>query len=649
MLPYRTDVATTPVVQYPPGQPPAMPNVVANPLVAPYLAEIASMAVNELGLKAYVNATRLFAYNALSDNNWRNPRFDKLVEFICDVIVSNISAGKISSAQQGMQDTVSQCVTMITSAFIFEFPDLKLNLPPAILDAAIQNVQVLNDLQTKINTNKGMNMYPQQPMQPMQPQPQNAYGQAVPLQPTVFYDQYGRQCTYDPQGRAVLIQAQPMGQPLVPQQGYPQQMPMGYPQQMPMQQLANQAAGRWAQNQPGGQSFGTPTAFAANPQPVQQSPAYDRYNRTTPQLVQQPEQPAPEPVKELTGDDWRPSEEQYYRIAYDPTRYRAIYRRSPSGNVIEEIEKIMDREKHRTVLGGVNLPPQIEELVVEEAVKAIEKRASYKPVPLETKEGLLMTNFLDEVINDGNVSRLEADHDCYRVIAQVCQPVVQREDVQELLQSFSQCKDLTTLCHRVKAVGLALDNWQSMDDKLDYLLRIDNFLTDVVNSFLSNELSLDKLSIDSFCEDYLELRKYLGKTYGDRHALALQAFDKEAMAGLFQPINTDMKDTLESNVMCDTNEEVFVSFIPHIVTITYVPLRSRELTVMRGNARMLQADSQPVLYNIAESLFVQKTGVLESIEATYHYVVSSDGVRYKLHKGRLSQTHAAACYLVSKA
>lgn len=647
MLPYRTDVAVTPVVQYPPGQPPALPNIVPHPLVAPYLAEIASMAVNELGIKAYVNATRLFAYNAYSDNNWRNPRFDRLVEFICEVISSNLATGKISSPQQGMQDTVSQCVTMMTSSFIFEFPDLKVNLPPNILDAAIQNVQVMNDLQTKINTSKGLNMYPQQQM-PTQMAPQQVapYGQMVPVQPVVFLDQYGRQCTYDQQGRPMLLQAQPAQPPLMPQQGYPQQMPMGYPQPM---QPPNQAAGRWAQTQPGGQSFGTPAA-ANVPQQVNQNPVYDRYNRNAqPQPVAQPVAPTvPEPVRELTSDDWRPSEEQYYRLAYDPAYYRPIYRRTPSGNIIEEIEKIMDREKHRTVLGGVPLPPQKEELMVEEAVRAIEQRANYKPAPVETKKGLLMTNFLDEVINDGNVSRLEEDHDCYRVVAQICQPVVQSEDVQELLQAFSQCKDLTTLCNRIKAVGLALDNWQSTDDKLDYLLRIDNFLTEVINNFLHNELSLEKLEIDSFSEDYSELRRYLHKTYGERYGLALQAFDKEAMTSLFQPINTEMKDTLESNVLCDTDREVFVSFIPHIVTITYVPLRSREMSVAKDSARMVQADTQPILYNLAESLFVQKTGVLETLEPTYHYVVTTDNVRYRLHKGRLSQTHAAACYLVSK-
>lgn len=645
MLPYRTDVAVTPVVQYPPGQPPAMPNIVPHPLVAPYLAEIASTAVNELGIKAYVNATRLFAYNAYSDNNWRNPRFDRLVEFICDVISSNLATGKISSPQQGMQETVSQCVTMMTSSFIFEFPDLKVNLPPNILDAAIQNVQVMNDLQTKINTSKGLNMYPQQQMPAqMQPQQVTPYGQMVPVQPVIFMDQYGRQCTYDQQGRPMLLQAQPTQPPLMPQQGYPQQMPMGYPQPM---QTPNQAAGRWAQTQPGGQSFGTPAATNA-PQQLHQSPVYDRYNRSAQQ--QPPAQPAapvvPEPVRELTSDDWVPSEEQYYRLAYDPAYYRPIYRRTPSGNVIEEIEKVMDREKHRTVLGGVPLPPQAEELAVEEAVQAIEARSSYKPAPVPTKKALMITNFLDEAINDGNVERLSGG--TYRVVAQICQPVVQLEDVQELLQAFSQCKDLTTLCNRIKAVGLALDNWQSTDDKLDYLLRIDNFLTEVVNDFLHNELSLEKLEIDSFVEDYLELRRYLNKTYGERYGLALQAFDKEAMTSLFQPINTEMKDTLESNVLCDTDAEVFVSFIPHTVTITYVPLRSREVSVAKGTARMLQETTQPVLYNLAESLFVQKSGLLESVEATYHYVVTTDNVRYRLHKGRLSQTHAAACYLVSK-
>ena len=653
MLPHRTDVAIVPVFQYPPGQPPAVPSIVPPPLVAPYLAEITSMVVNELGQKAYSNATRLFAYNALSDNNWRNQRLDKLVEFICDTIANNLAEGKIASPQQGMQETVVQCVTMVVSSMIFEFPDLKTNLPPNILDAAIQNVQVLNDLQTKINVNKGRTMYPQQQMPQQMPQPAQ--------QPVVFPDQFGRPCTYDQQGRVVLLQ-QPMPQPVMqpgyPQQamGYPQQ-PMGYPQQ-PMgypqfQQAPNQAAGRWAQPQPGTQSFGAPPVGGQPQAQPQQNPVYDRYNRNaptpTPVTQPQPQEPIPQPAVELTEDDWRPSDEQYYRIAYDPTRFRAVYRRSPAGNVIEEIEKIMDREKHRTVLGGVKLPPQIEDLAVEEAVKAIEARANFKAQPIPTKEGLILTNFLDEAVNDGNVDRLAKDKDTYRVVAQICQPLVQTDDTTDYLKSFSQCKELTTLCQRLKATGLAIDKWQSMDATLDYLLRIDNFLTDVVNDFIHNELSLESLSIDSFSEDYLDLRRYLGKAYGDRYALALQTFDKEVMTGLFQAIDSEMKDTLEANVVGEMTEDVYVSFIPYTVSITYTPVCGRELNVQGGAAKLIQADSQPVLFNLAESLFVGKSGTLESIEPVYHYLITRDGMRFKLHKGRLSQGHANDCYLVSKA
>lgn len=644
MLPYRTDVAIVPVVQYPPGQPPAMPSIVPNPLVAPYLAEITSAIVNELGLKAYSNATRLFAYNALSDNNWRNQRMDRLVEFVCDTIAQNLTDGKIASPQQGLHDTVAQCVTMTVSSMIFEFPDLKVNLPPAVLDAAIQNVQVMNDLQTKSNVNKGMNMYPQQQMPvPAQMQP----GQ----QPMVYVDQFGRPYTYDQQGRAVYVQ------PPAPQ-GYPQQMPvqpMGYPQQMPMQPMGyqqpiQQASGRWSQAQPGTQSFGTP-ANVGVAQP-QQPQVYDRYARqqSTQQPVAPQQIPAPvEPVKDLTKDDWRPSEEQYYRISFDPTRYRAVYRRTPSGNVVEEIEKIMDRDKHRTVLGGVKLPTNIEEEAIEEAVAAIERRSAYKSVPVPTKEALMVTNFLDEAINDGNVERLDCKLTTYRVVAQVCSPVVLVEDVAEYLAAFSTCADLTTLCNRLKATASAFDQWNTLDEKLDYLLRIDNFLTQTVNNFLHNELSLDKLSIESFADDYLDLRRYLAKTYGDRYGMALQAFDKEAMSGLFQPIASDTRDTLESNVTGSSSASTFVSFVPYAVSITYTGLCSRDINVNEEQARMLQADSQPVLYNLAESLFVGKAGLLETIAPVYHYLVARDGARFKLHKGRLAQAHGTECYLVSKA
>ena len=679
MLPFRTDVASLPIVQYGPGQPPFVPQLTVHPQVQIYLPEVASTVVNELGMKAYNNASRMFAYNILSDNAWNNPRFLDLVLFVCDAIACNLIEGKIASPQQGLYDTISQCITMVVSGLMFEFPELKTGLPPNVVDAAMQNVQVCSDLKNKINIilKKGNNMYGNQyPQQmPQQPYPQQPVQQGYPQQP-VGYPQPPMQQGYPQQPVGYPQQMQPQ-QPMQPM-GYPQQQyagavdqygrPLNVPTQPYYQQpQINQAAGRWvSQPQPQPQqSFGVsnqaPQQGFVQQNPISQAEAFNRFARQA-----EPAQPEPlivEPDVPPTRADWKPSEEQPYLNNYDPLTHRVVYRRKKDGTVIQELEKLtmLDRNKHRTVLNCIPIQPQLEEKATEVAKREIVARQLSEKANIdsvETNYVLAAENFLEEAVVDGYVKWIKhqkKDKDkAYRCYAIVSNPLISKSSGREFLNSFSDCATLSALALRLRAIAEALKTWNTdaksdnMMDNAGYLSYVDGLLTEVLNSFIRNNLSLETLTIDSFVEDYPELRRYLATSYGDRYAMALQSFDQQAMTSLMLLPEKEIVDVLEYNLVDGVEGvELFVNFVPMVCSFTYSHLTSKELGInpKTGAAELISKEENPVLFNMVESLFRKnKEGDLASITPTYNYLITRDNVRYKLYNGQVG----IDCYLIGK-
>lgn len=688
-LPVRTDVAAIPVTQYQPGMPPYVPPLQVDPRVQIHLPEITSAAMNELGAKAYSNPTRLFAYNLYSESYWQNPRFAELVKFIADMLILGMNKGHVPSPHQGIYDAVSQSLTLLTSSLVFEYPDLKSITQPQLVDSAMQNLQVLNNLKQEISS-----MYQQQgkPMYPPAGYPQPNYPQPQQTQYPVPVDMYGRPIQYPPQmpqlppgqsypamtdqyGRPVYQpQMQPVGQPTYPQQ---QPQPMGYmPQMSPVaaQQFPKQAGGRWNNATPQGQTNTFTQVPAAAP------PAQDTFTRTHAKTTY------PNAVIDNAADnqvavnkvpteaDWKSSLSQPYLTNFDSNKHVRSFQLDHNNTVVETINPIgeeeMDRNQHMTVLAGLyDLDTTArQEIVGQETfnvvnvTKPLIDKTTSAPVIINDHitDTMWIDNHLEAVIVEAKFQHMlyvAKNKGCnvYTFQSVVTNPDLSLDDVSGIARNLSIATTLTSLASNMKSVAKATatmfpQNAETPTVELPgamvYLARIDKMLTKLVNDFLVNGLSIEHLSIDSFSEDVGTLRKYLTNKYGTAYGTAFERFDKLAMASLFLPMDDAVCGRMTDNLLDDRTEglDIHVNFIPVIYNITFVDLMDKEMgiSVKPCSAEMIRQDLSPMLFHIAESIF--NSDDIANQRALHNLLVTRDGEMYRLHEGYLGND----CYLVSK-
>ena len=78
MLPHSCQQVMYPVLQYNEGNPPAVPQLNLPPQMAQWSNYICAMVANTFGMNLH-NAPRVFAYNLVAENNWRNDSFVEVV------------------------------------------------------------------------------------------------------------------------------------------------------------------------------------------------------------------------------------------------------------------------------------------------------------------------------------------------------------------------------------------------------------------------------------------------------------------------------------------------------------------------------------------------------------------------------------------
>ena len=183
-LPVPCDRLINQPVMYSAGQFPYTPQIQCSPEFQPWLPIFACQVANESASKSSLNPSRVFTYNLLSSNNWVNQYFNDVVALALGITAINIRKGYSPGIQSALQPACEQAVTLTTSKFVFEFPELKAYCQPQLINAAMTNYGVLNNLKQEIasmqmvpvqsNMMPGMmqpNMYQQPGMMPGMMQP----------------------------------------------------------------------------------------------------------------------------------------------------------------------------------------------------------------------------------------------------------------------------------------------------------------------------------------------------------------------------------------------------------------------------------------------------------------------------------------------
>lgn len=611
------------------GQPPFIPQIprFANfqnqviPMLTSYIVNILS---NNL-----VSPGRIFVFNKASYSNWCSECLVDLTELGCIVLEIGQQRG-IQINEQTIQQAAEQAVVMYVSREIVTNDQLRVASGSHATEAAYQNVQQLNSYIQQINISNA---------------PAGAMGGGM-----------GGGMGY----------SQPMGAPMQQQHIHNRHVP-----QPPHRGNQNLQSG--ISRGSGGVTLGTNNQPAASVSPVDQSRHFVRHTRQDRQNEVAQQAVYVEP-KVVTKDDWKPSAAQYHRRFVNKLTDVESYGLDDAGNVIQYVEKKLenpvDRDKHRlvTVLGqSFHLNTNVREQRIGASVdkltrvKEIDLRTSneespgyedtYQEVVKYVYPKLISDVFLDSAIFSGRVHQLENQGisavEAYRCFAIIYKPQFTKENCTPILNSLSKYKTFSSLADAMRDTGGRMqerfNNTQDDDVRFDnqdavlYINSLDVMLTEFINSFLKNNLSLAKLRIESFVEDVDSLHDHLDKHLSARYAAAFKAFEFGVMRDMLSaPDDATEKGLL--NILTNAEGEPISNFgfIPVSYSFTYLNVLSTELGLdnLTTEAVLIREQDSVVLFDVAESLFKQSEAY--TVAPMYNLLITQDQRVYKIYKGFLS-------------
>lgn len=622
-LQYRYDIPESPLLQIDKSQLPPIPDVNI-PQLNHILPDIALRIVNQSVLQAGKNPMRMFCFNVLSYNNWRNQAFEDVFRWSVDFLI--MSLNKTATSPQFLVDpTVDQILTLFSSQLVFDFPELQSVISPQHYDASCQNAGLFNNLKaemTRMSYNgqayNGQPQYPpyQQPVYQQQPQVVN---------------------------QPMYIQDPRTGQFIPVQNGYPQvghHIPMSVPmQQLPphLQQGQRHLGSAFAR--PGPQVV---TSFSSRPDPTltrdynigQSEPlnpvlsktdsrmeniSQDRYFRHS-----TASKPSHVPDIALFEDD------QNVFITSDET----FLNKGPVNSTTHSGGVVMNRQQHEMSHGnGVNT------ITHEEAVKEIVGDGS--ELEYEIHPGIAVDLSLSAAIAQYRLDTAKTEvpeiHRKYLLIPDL---IVSSVDVSSYLPRWTKCDSLLELALKLQISLSDLSGStpsEELSNALSLIRELDHLLTKKVNQFLRETLETETLWIESFMEDYSDLAICVLQEFGAYGSEELKLFDASVCQGFkSETISLCLK---ESDGILTCPDGTYVGYIPSTYTLTLIPVDRVDLKIpagkLKGNKKIiLHPDVNKLLYDLMKDLLLDgdANNFFDTVKVERHIFVTKDGVRYQAFK-----------------
>ncbi len=628
-LPVPYSQAITPVVIYPDTGPPAMFDLAVDERVRGIVPAMLSSLANELGRKHSLNAARTFIYNLVSLNGWQNNDYFELSQFAIDLLLFNMNKGFIINPYSEINNIANQAITLWSSRKVLQFPELRGVVDSRVISACEENSVVLNNLLQEIQSMYNNPYHPNQQMQ------------NVPMDTVMD----------TPNGRMIMT-------------------PSGW-------QPYNPYGSMYQQNNPGFQNYNRPNTvyrggYMGGQQPqgpgVLQGNQVDNVNtnidsrfgssysgRMQPEPVREEFIQKPEvAVKEYTAKDWTSSDSQPYRSLLVKSVEDAVYR-LVNGVVTEIVfEKegnLMDRGMHRLnyVLNVPVVNDNRPDAIVQDSaeiysINNVEKTTKSKDkASMLVSKGLGLYAYLDEIVTYSAVNLVKSGRTIHRCFGNIFTPIPGKSDYWNVIERIGE---ETNSFNSTAALLMEMAEATNGDlDALMYIDHIDRQLTNIINSFLGNNLSLEGLSIDSFSTDIGELSQYITKHFGNSYAKSLELFEMEFMRSFYRLVRKEDTVSIFGSEYDGRKDGIVYNFTVDGVSITTVNMSSSELEIDadKNIALMIQEGRSPVLYNIAASLFEQIKS-LGGGTPFYNYMITREGARFLLYKGYLG----ADCYLIRK-
>ena len=649
----RYDMPMHQVLMFHLESPPATPQLTFSqdmtPVIRPLLATIANIAGSEVGK----SPARTFSFNLLAMNNWNNPAYGEVCQMAVNLLALYVTQRRFNDYSQGLIAAATDALKYFAAIQLVTNQMLVQVSPPDFVGNARNIAQEWSGISTMfpqpgfgqpMMSNQGMGMqgsYPQQFQQPMQ---QQQFPQQFPQNPQAF-------------GGGMPN----MGNQVTTRFGnnQPQSMPgFGNPGRGFGSGTIGSNLG--APNQGGVVMPGAPGVGRSFTPPVQHAPVM---MPTTVPLIEVDNSYGED--DELSVADWFPSHDQYYRTAFNRRTHYNVFTYGEDDVVIESInllqESEVDRSKH--TLTSI---PRAHAYDVNARVEAVEATANtlqaITTVGLEEagidvkeyiKSGWLATPTLELALFDARASRLaltvsEDPPSIFRCFSVVAKPFVSRISLEQIMHRLCSKTSFAEIAREMKdqiAVisRMVKDGNPGATDVDLFLSEVENLLTDTINDFIANKLSLPSVTISDFVGDIGGLHEYLSRSYGYIYENALDAYETVfvdmVMSGLDKEAHTALADMVS---VPGLGEECY-TFLAQRYSFTFIDLWDSELGLglEEVGAVAIIESVTPLLYKVAKSLFDQQG---TENQAFHNLLITQDNVRYELHKGIIGKD----TFLISK-
>lgn len=632
-LPYRFDVAMTPLMQYRLDSPPFIPNIPGMPAFLQYLLPvICSTIANELAAKSSAHQGRMFLYNKMSVNNFTNNDFATAVNFVIDIITLNMRKGLYRTPEDAINPSINDTLSILASLVFQEFPALTSVTPPDIVFQASKNIQAYYSLSNEINAMK------------MQGQAQPMMNQNVGAVPMMINPSFG------------MNSGMGMQQPQF-------QNNFGNPNIQGAINNSNMSSSVFTTNK----SVSNNVTVVPRIQTDQSKYDYLKPKQSAVPMVTASNSNI-DLVPNKTGlkiTDWMPSAFQPYPPTINPYRTKLELEDASRNGMINKILNIiplkddeMDRSKHIiTSMSQVytsHIPNDYgtREESLEDNVKKIfkidyEKVNAFKKDPdrleQDSKELLSFINpdwtyesFVETGIFNSKFQQREyalKDPNCsiYRTYCIVTNPIICNDDHTAYIQELSACKSFKEVSIILKET---INDSLTSKSLIDLCYGIEKILTKEINHVLRNKMSLPNTSIESFIDDVNDLPDYLNQNLGDTYRRVFLDFQRLYVEKIVSGPESVDEYKMECCMVAETENPLLkINFINHLYSFTNLTVESSELGIEPYSecASSILEYEHPLMYEIVTSMFSQDRDI-ERV-CLHNLIITADDVIYEVQKG----------------
>lgn len=651
--------------------PPYVPAVSQDPQIQSMVPLIALTACSEIQSQAQQqpnNPLRVHMFNLYTQNNFQNEQFEALIAAATDFVWVYVMKGAFRTVEEAIQDCVPKMVAMLAAMQLRQYPALEQYTNPTMQYSVNELMGHFQTLSNEIRAAKAR--------MPQQPQQSGGWNQQQNWnQPQTGWNQ---QPSWNQQ----------------PQQSWSQQ---------PSRQWGPSGGAAWQPPSPqptplgGGNStlFGggsaQPQSFAGSAEkPAMSAGRFDQSVLRQPfeprkeETVQQapapvaptapPIQPAPQPTSQLIPAAqvrFRPTKDNPYVPAYNPLEFELFFEPQPDGGMKPKLQprsEKLDYERHAV---STTFGPRARELdtskqaqVLERIQKGVESINAPQEQPetgevaddevtlpfyAMTRENLLLDSSETLVWLTAGLERMgqrvdERIPDIYRVWAKVAEPIVGLQDETPFVRNFASCESFLDLRDKLNAAVNRISSglWGAAEMRM----------TRAVNRMLKQNLSIPKLSIDSFTADIEDLLKLLENRYGELITGAIKKHEAEVIRQVFGCLcDAEAEALSESHIdPKDYPEDAQprVTYLSSAQSFTLLNCRAHELNIELAAdvGAFVHPRATPVMHALLKGLFdaaheVELAASKQGMECEFHrhLIRTADGRILEATRGFLSDDH----------